>query len=92
MASRQHSGTQAHHKTGKTRAATATALLRGRGADMAVRFMRRLQGLPCEQFILFHAEIATAAGSVETPTNDRRNDVLRTREHAHALNRGGATD
>jgi hypothetical protein len=45
MPSRQHSGTQAHHKTGKTRAATATAVLRGRGADMAVWFMRRLQCL-----------------------------------------------
>ena len=59
---------------------------------MAVWFMRRLQCLPCEQFTLFHAEIATAAGSAETPTNDRRNNVLRTRERAHALHRAGATD
>jgi hypothetical protein len=29
---------------------------------------------------------------VGTPTNDRRNNVLRTRERAHALNRGGAFD
>jgi hypothetical protein len=65
MASRQHSGTQALYKTGKTRAATATPLLRGRGADMAVWLMRRLQCLPCEQFTLFHAEIATTAGDRE---------------------------
>ena len=62
MTSRQHSGIQALHKTGKTRAATATPLLRGRGADMAVWFMRRLQCLPCEQFTLFHAEIAAGTG------------------------------
>jgi hypothetical protein len=62
MTSRQHSGTQALHKTGKTRAATATPLLRGRGADMAVWFMRRLRCLPCEQFALFHAQIAIGAG------------------------------
>jgi hypothetical protein len=92
MASRQHSGTQALHKTGKTRAATATALLRGRGADMAGWFMRRLQCLPCEAFTLFFAEIATAAGSVGTPTNHRRNNVLRTRQRAPALLHGGATD
>jgi hypothetical protein len=65
MPLRQHSGTQALHKTGKTRAATATPLQRGKGADMAVRFMRWLQGLPCEQFTLFHAEIVTAAGDRE---------------------------
>jgi hypothetical protein len=59
---------------------------------MAVWFMRRLQYLSCEQFTLFHAKIATDAGSVGPPTNDRRNNVLRTRERAHALNHGGATD
>jgi hypothetical protein len=90
MASRQHSGTQAHHKTGKTRSATATPLLRGRGADMAVGFMRWLQGLPCDQFNLFHGEIATDAGTVGTPTNDRRNNALPARAPAHALNHGGA--
>jgi hypothetical protein len=67
-------------------------MLRGRGADMAGWFMRRLQGLFCEQFTLFHAEIAAAAGSVGIPRNDRRDNLLRTRERAHALNRGGATD
>jgi hypothetical protein len=92
MTARQHSGNQALHKTGKTRAATATPLLRGRGADMAVWFMRRLRGLPCEQFALFPAEIATAAGSVGIPRNDRRDNLLRTRERAHALDHGGATD
>jgi hypothetical protein len=62
------------------------------GADMAVWFMRRLQCLPREQFILFHAEIARDAASVEIPTNDRRNNVLRTRDRAHALNQWGAMD
>jgi hypothetical protein len=92
MTPRQHSGIQALHKTGKTRSATATPLLRGRGADMAVWFMRRLQCLPCEQFTLFHGDIAAVAGSVGIATNDRRNNVLRTRERAQALNYGGATD
>jgi hypothetical protein len=59
---------------------------------MAVWFMRRLQCLPCEQFTLFCAEIVTGAGSVGTPTNDRRNNVLRTRAHAHALHHAGETD
>jgi hypothetical protein len=45
--------------------------------------------LLCEEFTLFRAEIATDAG-VATPTIDRRNNVLRTRERAHALNHGGA--
>jgi hypothetical protein len=59
---------------------------------MAVWFMRGLQRLLCEEFNLFRVEIATDAGSVETPTNDRRDNVLRTRELAHALNHGGAID
>jgi hypothetical protein len=59
---------------------------------MAVWFMRRLQCLPCEQFTLIYAEIAVAAGRVETLTNDRRNNVLCTRDHVHALNRGGTPD
>jgi hypothetical protein len=52
--------------------------------------MRWLQYLLCEEFTLFHAEIATFVGSVGTPTDDRRDNQLRTRERAHALNRGGA--
>jgi hypothetical protein len=44
-----------------------------------------------EEFTLFGAEIATDAG-VGTPTNDCRNNVLRTRERAHALSHGGAID
>jgi hypothetical protein len=43
-----------------------------------------------EEFALFHAEIATDVGRVATPTNDRRDNVLRTRERAHALDYGGA--
>jgi hypothetical protein len=56
---------------------------------MAVWFMRRLQCLLCEESTLFHAEIAPDAGSLRTPTNDCRNNGLRTRERAHALNYGG---
>jgi len=59
---------------------------------MAVWFMRRLQCLFCEEFTSFRAEIATDAGSVGIPTNDRRDNVLRTRECARALNHGGAID
>jgi hypothetical protein len=58
---------------------------------MAVWFTRRLQCLPCEAFTLFFAEIAADAGSMGIPTNHRRNNVLRTRERAQALNHG-ATD
>jgi hypothetical protein len=76
MTSRQHSGYQAFYKTGKTRSATAIPLRRREGTGMTVWFMRRLQCLLC----------------VETPTNDRRDNVLRTRERAHALNHGGAID
>jgi len=57
---------------------------------MAVWFMRRLQCLQCEEFTLFRAEAATDAGSTETSTNDRRDKLLRTRQRAHALKRGGA--
>ena len=59
---------------------------------MAVWFMRWLPCLPCEEFTPFHAEIAIDARRLGTPTNDRRNNVLRTRERAHALNYGGAID
>ena len=57
---------------------------------MAVWIMPRLQCLLCQEFTLSCAELATDAGSAETPTNDRRDNVLRTRERAHALNYGGA--
>jgi hypothetical protein len=59
---------------------------------MASWFMRRLQSLSGEQFTLFHAEIASGAARVSTPTNDRRNNALRTRKRAAALHRGGVTD
>jgi hypothetical protein len=36
--------------------------------------------------------VATGSGRVGTPTNDRRDNVLRTRERARALNHGGAID
>ena len=57
---------------------------------MAVWIMPRLQCLLCEEFTLSRAELATDAGSAETPANGRRDNVLRTREGAHALNYGGA--
>jgi hypothetical protein len=46
----------------------------------------------CEEFTLFRAEIRTDAARVGTPTNDRRDTALRTRQRAHALNHGGAID
>jgi len=57
---------------------------------MAVWIIPRLQCLLCEEFTLSRAELASDPGSAETPTNDRRDNVLRTRERAHALNYGGA--
>jgi hypothetical protein len=57
---------------------------------MAVWIMRWLQCLLCEEFTLFHAEIAIEAGRAGTSTSDRRDNVLRTRERAHALSHGGA--
>jgi hypothetical protein len=59
---------------------------------MAVGFMRRLQCLLCQQFTLSRAEIAADAGRLATPRNDRRDNVLRMRERAHALTEGGAID
>jgi hypothetical protein len=91
MTSRQHSGTKLSIRRGKLARRRQTTAAR-EGADMAVWFMRRLQCLFCEEFILSRAEIATDAGSVETPTNDRRDHVLRTRERAYALHHGGAID
>jgi hypothetical protein len=44
-----------------------------------------------DEFISSRAGIAAGAG-VETSTNDRRNNVLRTRERAHALHHEGAID
>jgi hypothetical protein len=58
---------------------------------MAIWFARWLQCLLSEEFTLFCAGIAIAAGRVGTPTNDRRDNVLHTRERAHALNHAGAT-
>jgi hypothetical protein len=57
---------------------------------MAVWFMRWPQCPLCDEFTLFHAEIATGAARLGTPTNDRRNNVLRTRERARALSHGDA--
>ena len=57
---------------------------------MAVWIMPRLQCLLCAEFTLSRAELATDAGSAATPANDCRDNVLRTRERAHALNYGGA--
>jgi hypothetical protein len=45
----------------------------------------------CEEFTLARAGIATGAGARTLP-NDRRNNVLRTRERAQALKHGGAID
>jgi hypothetical protein len=71
---------------------------------MAVWFMRWLQcadtiqaadgiaiALRCKEFTRFRAGITTGAGA-RTPPNDRRNNVLPTRERAQALKHGGAID
>ena len=57
---------------------------------MVVRFMRWLQGVPCEQFPLFDVDIATGAGNARTPINQHRDDALAARERAHAFTNGGA--
>jgi hypothetical protein len=57
---------------------------------MAVWFMRWLQCLHCVEFALLRAPIAIDAGSPVTPTNHRRNNVLRMGDRAHALNHAGA--
>jgi hypothetical protein len=59
---------------------------------MAVWVMRWLQCLLGEEFTLLSRRNATGSGRVGTPTNDYRDNVLRTRERAHALNHGGAID
>jgi hypothetical protein len=38
--------------------------------------MRGLRRLRCEDFTLFHVEIATDVGRAETPTNDRRDQMI----------------
>jgi len=53
MMSRQHSGYQAFHKTGKTRSATAIPQRRREGTGMAVWFMRGLQCLLYEESTCF---------------------------------------
>jgi hypothetical protein len=57
---------------------------------MAMWIMPRLQCLLCEELTLSRAELATDAESAETLANDRRDNVLRTRERAHAFTYGGA--
>lgn len=54
---------------------------------MALAFMRWPQRLHCEEFALSQVEIAADA---TRRINDRRYNVLRTQEPAHALNYGGA--
>jgi hypothetical protein len=57
---------------------------------MAAWIMHRLQSLPCQGLTPARVATATSAGTAATPINDRRENVLRTRKRAHALNRGGA--
>jgi hypothetical protein len=57
---------------------------------MALWIMRRLQSLACQAFAPARATTAIHAGSAGTPINDRRDNVLRMRKRAHALNGGGA--
>jgi hypothetical protein len=57
---------------------------------MAEWFMRWQQYLLCEGSALSRVAIAIGAARARTPTNDRRDNVSRTRERAHAPNYGGA--
>jgi hypothetical protein len=61
---------------------TADGIARTIGNDV-------IAGLLFEEFTLFRA---AGAGKMGTPTNDRRDNVLHTRERAHALNYGGTID
>jgi len=92
MTSRQHSGTKLSTRRGKpARRRQHHCCVEGSG--MAVWIMRWLQCLLGEEFtLLLSRRIATGSGRAGTPTNDRRDNVLRTRERAHALNHGGAID
>jgi len=54
---------------------------------MGVWFTGWLQSLLREEAIL-----SCAASDAGTPTNDRRDNMLLTRERAHALSHGGAID
>jgi hypothetical protein len=54
---------------------------------MAVWFMRWLQGMLCEQSLLFDREITRPA---QTPINDHRDDALGARERAYAFANAGA--
>ena len=90
MTSRQHSGTQAFHKTGKTPLGDGNTTAAREGTGMAVWSVRWLHCLFCEESALFRVELATDVRRMGTPTNDRRDNVLRTPKRAPALNRGGA--
>ena len=57
---------------------------------MALALMRWPQCLLCKEFTLSHVEIAADAARLRKSINDRRHNVLRARERAHALNHGGA--
>jgi hypothetical protein len=48
--------------------------------------------LACEQFPRFRAEIAVRRQNRDHAKNDCRDNALRTRERAHALNHGDAID
>jgi hypothetical protein len=103
MTSRKHSGTS-FIQDGENSLGDGNTIAAWEGTGMAVWFMRWLQcadtiqaadgiaiALRCQEFTRFRAGITTGAGA-RTPPNDRRNNVLPTRERAQALNHGGAID
>jgi hypothetical protein len=57
---------------------------------MSVWTMRLPQRLLCQEFTLSRTAITTTSGRAGTPANNRQNNVLRTRQRAHALSHGGA--
>jgi hypothetical protein len=89
MTWRQYSGTKLSIRRGKLTQRRQYHC--GAGGYRYGGTVHLLAALPlCEQYTLSRAAIATDAGSVGKPANDRRDNVPRTQERAHALNHGGA--
>jgi len=82
---------QAHNKQGgENPLGNGNSPAAREGIGMALALMRWPQCLLCEEFTLSHVEIAADATRPGTSIDDRRDNVLRTRERAHALNYGDA--
>src|SRR6266849_1658332 len=87
MTSRQHTGTKLYNIRRGKLARRRQPFAAGEGTCMAVWFMCWLR---CADTIQTADGTAITIGNDVTPTNDRRDNALHTRERAHALNHGGA--